>query len=88
VAFCVSLALRLGGGEPLFGIPPIIPYPEILTSNPSVWYEAGTGALLFPYKTLAALTGLILLPLVSRMTARWDNPVPLYLPSGKKDAAA
>ena len=88
VAFCVSLLLRLGGGEPLFGIPPIIPYPEILTSNPSVWYEAGTGALLFPYKTLAALTGLILLPLVSRLTARWDNPVPLSLPSGKKDAAA
>src|SRR4029453_17748335 len=28
-AFPVSLAMRLGGGEPLFGLPPLIPYPEI-----------------------------------------------------------
>ena len=28
VAFGVSLILRLGGGEPLFGIPASIPYPE------------------------------------------------------------
>jgi high affinity choline transporter 7 len=27
-AFSVSLVLRLGGGEPLFGIPALIPYPE------------------------------------------------------------
>jgi solute carrier family 5 (high affinity choline transporter), member 7 len=27
-AFAVSLILRLGGGEPLFGLPALIPYPE------------------------------------------------------------
>ena len=27
-AFSVSLVLRIGGGEPLFGIPALIPYPE------------------------------------------------------------
>ncbi|HKX28419.1 MAG TPA: sodium:solute symporter family protein [Blastocatellia bacterium] len=73
-AFTVSLILRLGGGEPLFGLPPLIPYPELFTANPAGWYDAVTGALLFPYKTLAAATGMILLPVVSRLTARWDAP--------------
>jgi high affinity choline transporter 7 len=80
VAFLVSLALRLGGGEPLFGLAPVIPYPEIaaawLPIEPARWYDAG-GALLFPYKTLAALAGLVLLPAVSRLTARWITPRPL-----------
>ena len=62
-AFVVSLVLRLGGGEPLFGIPPSIPYPElfagVLPGTPGSWYDAG-GALLFPYKTLAALAGLVI----------------------------
>lgn len=52
-AFCVSLVLRIGGGEPLFGFAPLIPYP----AN-------------FPFKTVAAAAGLILLPLVSRLAAR------------------
>lgn len=77
VAFVVSLVLRLGGGEPLFGIPPLIPYPQLLTSNPAAWYDPATGALLFPYKTLAAFAGLVLLPLVSRLTAKWDRPLAL-----------
>ena len=59
-AFSVSLILRVGAGEPLFGIPAVIPYPEIV-----------------PVKTLAAATGLILLPLVSRLTAGWSAPRPL-----------
>jgi high affinity choline transporter 7 len=59
-AFSVSLVLRLGGGEPLFGVPALIPYPE--------WV---------PFKTLAAGTGLILLPAVSRLTAQWTPPRPL-----------
>jgi high affinity choline transporter 7 len=29
---------------------------------------------LFPYKTIAMLIGLVLLPTVSRLTARWDPP--------------
>lgn len=76
-AFTVSLVLRLGGGEPLFGIPPLIHYPELfawlLPGEPSAWYDAD-GALLFPYKTLAAAAGLVLLPVVSRLTARWNHP--------------
>jgi len=71
-AFCVSLVLRLGGGEPLFGLPPFIPYPEIFTSDPANWY--GSGAMLFPFKTLATVVGMVWLPLVSRLTARWDAP--------------
>jgi high affinity choline transporter 7 len=80
VAFAVSLVLRLGGGEPLFGLAPIIHYPEIAAAvvpiDPARWYDAG-GALLFPYKTLAAITGLVLMPVVSRVTARWSAPRPL-----------
>jgi len=55
-AFTVSLVLRVGGGEPLLGIRPWIPYPELL-----------------PYKTMAAATGMVLLPVVSRLTARWSR---------------
>jgi high affinity choline transporter 7 len=79
-AFTVSLAMRLGGGEPLFGLPPVIPYPEIaayvLPIDAARWYDE-TGALLFPFKTLAAATGLVLLPLVSRLTSSWSTPLPL-----------
>jgi high affinity choline transporter 7 len=52
-AFCVSLALRVGGGEPLFGFAPLLPYPAD-----------------FPFKTAAAAAGMVLLPVVSRLTAR------------------
>lgn len=79
-AFCVSLILRLGGGEPLFGLPHFIPYPELLaplwSGNPASWYDA-SGTLLFPFKTLAAAAGCLLLPIVSRLTAKWDAPFPL-----------
>jgi high affinity choline transporter 7 len=59
-AFTVSLVLRVGGGEPLFAIPALIPYPD--------WV---------PFKTLAAATGLVLLPVVSRLTAGTSAPRPL-----------
>ncbi|MEW6210725.1 MAG: sodium:solute symporter family protein [Acidobacteriota bacterium] len=76
VAFVVSLILRLGGGESLLGLPAFIPYPEIFSSllpgEPSSWYDGAT--MLFPFKTLAALTGIILLPVASRLTARFDPP--------------
>jgi high affinity choline transporter 7 len=74
-AFFLSLALRLGGGEPLLGFKPLIHYPEIfagfLPGSPRDWYDASNGALLFPFKTLAAAAGFITLPLVSRLTASW-----------------
>jgi len=60
-----------GGGEPLFGVAPVIPYPEIFATvlplEAGEWYDADTGALLFPFKSLAAATGLVLLPSVSRL---------------------
>jgi high affinity choline transporter 7 len=59
-AFSVSLVLRLGGGEPLFAIPALIPYPE--------WW---------PFKTIAAGAGMILLPAISRLTARWIPAGPM-----------
>jgi high affinity choline transporter 7 len=77
VAFTVSLVLRLGGGEPLFGVAPVIPYPEIaswlLPIDAARWYTED-GFLLFPYKSLAAVTGLVLLPVVSRATPSWSAP--------------
>jgi high affinity choline transporter 7 len=73
-AFVISVVLRLGGGEPLFNIPPTIPYPAMFT-GPEAWYA--NGALLFPYKTFAALMGLLALPLVSRLTQHWDAARPL-----------
>jgi len=63
-AFAVSLVLRVGGGEPLLGIPASIPYP------PAV-----------PFRTVAALAGLVLLPIVPRATARWDAPQLLRNPA-------
>jgi high affinity choline transporter 7 len=76
-AFAVSLTLRLGGGEPLLGLPPFLPYDR--------WFDAlglrqaagATGEEAFPYKWLAMSVGLVLLPVVSRLTARWSSPRPL-----------
>lgn len=80
-AFVVALALRLGGGEPLLGLPHFIAYPELfsawLPGTAADWYDAQTGAMLFPFKTLAAASGIVLLPSVSRLTRRWDAPRPL-----------
>jgi high affinity choline transporter 7 len=77
-AFVVSLVLRAGGGIPLLFVPAFIPYPEwfgsILPGEPSDWYDAASGEMLFPVKTLSAAAGLALLPLVSRLSARWDRP--------------
>jgi len=88
-AFMVSLLLRIGGGEPLLGLPHVIPYPEIFSSvlpgAPADWYDATTGAMLFPFKTLAAGVGFVLLPLVSRATARWDQPRMLRNPAGDEE---
>ena len=84
-AFAVSLVLRLGGGEPLLGIRHFIPYPElfaaVLPGTVADWYDPATGAVLFPFKAFAAGAGVILLPAVSRLTARWETPRPLRNPS-------
>lgn len=63
VAFTVSAVLRIGGGEPLLGLPALLPYPDG-----------------FPFRTLAAALGLILLPTISRLTGGQDAPQPLRSP--------
>jgi high affinity choline transporter 7 len=77
-AFAVSLALRVGGGEPLLGLKPLLGYPEmfagILPGGAVDWYDP-SGAMLFPMKTLAAAAGLVVLPVVSRLTARFSPPL-------------
>lgn len=77
-AFSISLLLRLGGGEPLLGLPPLIPYTRwfsgFLGVGAADWVDAQSGAHFFPYKTLAAVAGLLLLPVISRLTGRWDPP--------------
>lgn len=41
-----------------------------------------------PFRTLAALAGFVLLPVVSRATARWDRPLSLRNPAEDDTAAA
>jgi high affinity choline transporter 7 len=80
IAACgVSLVLRLGGGlsletdAGLIGFGAFIPYVEmfagILPGTPSDWYDS-IGATKFPVRTVAMLAGLIVMPLVSRLTAK------------------
>lgn len=66
VAFAVSFVVRVGGGEPLLGLPALFPYPDGM-----------------PFRTVAAMAGLILLPVVSRLTAHRDPPRPLCNPSAE-----
>lgn len=68
VGFMVSFVLRFGGGEPVLGIPITIPYPMI---------EAGT--VLFPFRTLAMVSGLVGIWVVSRLTQKWSPARPLKL---------
>jgi high affinity choline transporter 7 len=89
-AFAVSLVLRIGGGEPLLGIPHFISYPELFAGLVPVtaadWYDPGTGGMLFPFKALAAGAGMIVLPAVSRLSARWETPRPLRNPSTAEES--
>ena len=63
----VAAILRFGGGDPTLGIPIIIPYPMI-----------EDGIVLFPFRTLAMLSGLITIILVSRFTSKKSPPKQLF----------
>lgn len=65
----VGLVLRLGGGEPYLGIPALIPYPMATE-------DGGTN---FPFRTVAMLSGLLTIWLVSRLTCQ---------PSAERDVDA
>lgn len=57
--FAVSLLLRLGGGDPTLGIPALLPYPM-----------ADSGEVIFPFRTVAMLSGLAVILIVSRLTQK------------------
>ncbi len=59
VGFAVSFILRFGGGEPTLHLPTLLPYPMIQD-----------GVVLFPFRTLAMVSGLLTILLVSRFTQR------------------
>lgn len=65
--FVISFILRFGGGEPALNIPRLLPYPMI----------DDAGVVLFPFKTLAMLCGLIAIIIVSRVTQKQCPSVPL-----------
>lgn len=72
--FAVSLILRLGGGDPTLGIPIMFPYPMI-----------EDGLVLFPFRTLAMVSGLITIMVVSRLTQRVCKPNPLRKESAQEE---
>jgi high affinity choline transporter 7 len=59
VGFVVSFILRFGGGEETLGIPTLLPYPMI-----------EDGVVLFPFRTLAMVAGLLMIIIVSRLTQK------------------
>ena len=61
--FVVAFILRFGGGDPTLGIPIIIKYPMIQD-----------GVVLFPFRTLAMVSGLITILVVSRLTQKVSPP--------------
>jgi high affinity choline transporter 7 len=92
VAFCTSLVLRLGGGEPILAVPRMIDYDGLLAgalpADAGLWFDPAGDATLFPVRTFAALIGVILLPLVSRLTGRFDPPRALPRPRGDRQTLA
>lgn len=59
VGFLIAFFLRFGGGEPTLGLPALLPYPS-----------DADGIVLFPFRTLAMLSGLMAIILVSRLTQK------------------
>ncbi len=59
VGFFIALILRLGGGDATLGIPILLPYPMV-----------EDGVVLFPFRTLAMLSGLLSIIVISRLTQK------------------
>jgi len=60
----ISFILRFGGGEPALGLPRLIPYPMINDA----------GAVMFPFRTLAMVCGLLAIIIISRLTQKSCPP--------------
>ena len=59
--FLVAAILRFGGGDAVLGLPIILPYPMI-----------ENGVVLFPFRTLAMISGLLTILMVSRLTQKLE----------------
>lgn len=57
--FAIALILRFGGGDATLGLPVILPYPMI-----------EDGVVLFPFRTIAMVSGLITIMVISRLTQK------------------
>ena len=64
----VSFFFRFGGGESTLGIPQILPYPMV-----------EDGMVLFPFRTLSMVLGLITILIVSRLTQERCPPTELVV---------
>lgn len=64
----VSFFLRFGGGESTLGIPQILPYPMV-----------EDGVILFPFRTLSMVSGLLTILIVSRLTQKQCPPKQLHI---------
>lgn len=62
--FAISFILRFGGGEPALNLPALIPYPMM----------DDAGVVLFPFRTLAMVCGLLTIMLVSRFSQKACPP--------------
>ena len=75
----------------MLAIPPLVSYAEIfdplLPGTTDLWLDENGHATLFPIRTIAALAGLVLLGVVSRLTGRWDPPRPIPLPPGAAESS-
>ena len=61
--FVVAFILRFGGGEPTLGLPSLIPYAT-----------GSDESIIFPFRTLAMVSGLVTIIIVSRITAQRSRP--------------
>lgn len=75
--FCTALFLRLGGGEPAMGLPHFLPYPMI-----------EDGLVLFPFRTLAAVSAFAMIFVVSEATKKKSRPKPLLMPHERNNNEA
>lgn len=73
----VASILRFGGGDTTLGIPVFIPYPIIDASVEVV--DGVRNSVLFPFRTLAMLSGVFSIVIVSRLTQKQAPPQPLQI---------
>lgn len=71
----IAAFLRFGGGDTTLGIPNFLPYPII---DASIEITDGVRSeILFPFRTMAMLSGLIFNIVISRLTERFAAPTEL-----------